>query len=508
MTTTKRIISGGLSAWSGIGINLLTQLLLVPIYLQYWDSKTYGIWLAAQAWISLFTLLNLGHQQFLRYEFLRIGSHEKRRLQMVLWSSLPIALTLGLIEFSIVFLLNFFGVLPHFLGSEPNLSQTGGLIVLSCVSVWAFSGSTLGIAYQALSPFGYYPHFSWWSVGMILFTNICPIIAVLFGFSLLKTGMVWVISIFLVNIPFGIETWKVLIKEGLHPVKPNLNLGLKNFWNSQLLTLKSLLEMIRQQGYRILLVPLSGESGMVAFVTMRTGASVALQGLATITNPLMPELMRFLNQRNQIRSEMTFSIIWLAVISAMAPSVIILQAFVGPFFEIWTLGKVIFDPILFGMLSLGVIIFGIAQPAMAIIQGNNLLRAQLRISALSGFIALSGLFFFVKIMGISGAGLALLITEIVSAVCYVLVAREWLVNNELQWPASVFRWVLVSLLVTAISMAAMIMWPTFHLAFVTLGFATQVFCVIKYWRLLSLESRLHASNLILRFLPNVFRGKL
>jgi len=456
----------------------------------------------------MFQLLDLGHQQFLRYEFLRIGAQNRCLIKLVLWSSMPIALTLGIIEFSIIFLLNFFGILPHFLGSEPNLSQSGGLIVLFSILVWAFTGSILGIATQALFPFGYYPRFAWWGVVMTLFTNICPLFAVLLGSSLLETGIIWAISIFLVNIPFGIDTWRLLVKEGLYPVKPNLKLGLKNFFNSQLLTLKSLLEMIRQQGYRLLLLPLSGLSGMVAFVTMRTGASVALQGLATITNPIMPELMRFLNQRDQRRSEMTFSIIWLAVICAMAPSVIILQAFVGPFFEIWTRGKVIFDPMLFGMLSLGVLIFGIAQPAMAITQGNNLLRAQLRISALSGFLALVGLFLFVKVMGISGAALALLITEIASVICYVLVARKWLKDNALRWPTSVFRWVLASLLVTAISMAAMIMWPTFHIAFVTLGFAAQVFCVIRYWRFLSVESRLHASNLILRFLPVAFRRKL
>ena len=507
MTTTKRIISGGLAAWSGIGINLLTQLLLVPIYLSRWDSRTYGIWIAVQVLISLLVLLDLGHQQFLRNEFLLIGSKNRCRIQLVLWSSILIALTLGIIEFSITFLLHFFGVLPHFLGNEPNLSQTGGLIVLFSILVWAFTGSILGIASQALFPFGYYPRFAWWGVVMSLFTNICPIFAVLHGSSLLTTGMLWAGSILLINIPFGIDIWRLLVKEGLHPVKPNLKLGIENFWNSQLLTLKSFLEMIRQQGYRLLLLPISGLTSMVAFVTMRTGASVALQGLSTITNPLMPELMRFLNQRDQIRSEMAFSIVWLAVISAMAPAIIILQAFIGPFFEIWTRGKVIFDPTLFGMLSLGVLIFGIAQPAMAIIQGNNLLRAQLWISALSGFLALSGLFFFVKIMGISGAALALLITEIASAICYVLVAREWLVKNELRWPVSIFRWVLISLLVTAISMAAMIMWPSFHLAFVTLGFATQVFCVIKYWSLLSLESRLHASNLILRFLPIAFTRK-
>ncbi len=497
-----------MAAWSRIGITFLIQILLVPVYLSRWDSKTYGIWLAIQALVSLLQLLDLGHQQFLRNEFLRIGNQRIRQLQITLWSSIPIALSLGAIEFSITLLLYHLGFLTYLLGSEPHLSQSAGLIVLFSILVWTFTGSVLGIATQALSPLGYFPRFSWWGVGMIVFTNICPIISVLVGNSFFETGIIWVVSIFIVNIPLGMETWRLLVKEKLHPVTINLKLGLKNFRDSQILTLKTLLEMIRQQGFRILLVPLSGESGMVAFVTMRTGANVAIQGLATITNPLLPELMRFLNQRDQKRSGMSFSIIWLAIISIIAPSVILLQVFVGPFFEIWTRGKVTFDPMLFSMLSMGVLILGIAQPAVAIIQGNNLLRAQLRISILSSFLAVAGLFFFINVIGIRGAALAILIAEIASAICYIWEGKRWLEEHSMRWPTIEFRWVLVSLMVTTVSMVAIILWPMFHKEFAISGIAAQMFCVFKYWILLSSESRLRALNLILPFLPVALRRKI
>ena len=149
--------------------------------------------------------------------------------------------------------------------------------------------------------------------------------------------------------------------------KPDIMLGLTTVLKSQVLTLKSLLEMLRQVGVRLVLVPLVGMGEMVAFSTMRTGANTALQGLGTITDPILPELMRFLNQRDQARMETAFSTVWIILIAAMAPSVMMLQVIVSPLFEIWTHGKIPFDPVLFASLSAGVLVYASAQPAMAVV---------------------------------------------------------------------------------------------------------------------------------------------
>ena len=182
------------------------------------------------------------------------------------------------------------------------------------------------------------------------------------------------VAIFAQNVPFYIDLFKLFKKEHIRPSKPSLVLGLSNFRMSLPLLGKSLLENVRQQGVRLLLAPLSGAVGLAAFATMRTGANVALQGLNTICNPILPDLMRFLHDRDQPRSEAAFATIWVVVVALMAPAVVILQTFVEPLYVVWTQGKIPFNPLLFSILSLGVLVYAVVQPAMAIVIGNNLTK--------------------------------------------------------------------------------------------------------------------------------------
>ncbi len=73
MSTAARLISGSVASWAQIGVKMASQIVLVPIYLNYWDVKTYGVWLAIQGIMSALSMLDLGHQNFMGYEFLRIG---------------------------------------------------------------------------------------------------------------------------------------------------------------------------------------------------------------------------------------------------------------------------------------------------------------------------------------------------------------------------------------------------------------------------------------------------
>ena len=73
MSTAARLISGSAASWVQIAVNMASQMALVPIYLSYWDAKTYGVWLAVQGIMSVLSMLDSGHQNFLAYEFLRLG---------------------------------------------------------------------------------------------------------------------------------------------------------------------------------------------------------------------------------------------------------------------------------------------------------------------------------------------------------------------------------------------------------------------------------------------------
>ena len=85
MSTAARLISGSAASWAQIAVNMASQIVLVPIYLSYWDAETYGVWLAVQGIMSVLSMLDLGHQNFLAYEFLRLGSSDRVAFARYLW---------------------------------------------------------------------------------------------------------------------------------------------------------------------------------------------------------------------------------------------------------------------------------------------------------------------------------------------------------------------------------------------------------------------------------------
>ena len=172
---------------------------------------------------------------------------------------------------------------------------------------------------------------SWWGVGYTIVTTAAPLIAVIQGADLLTAGIVLAISKIVFYTPLFYDQYKLLKKEKIWLYgKTSLELGFKNLTHSTALSAKDLLESLRQQGVRVVLGPLSGAKGVAAFATMRTGANVVIQGLRTITGPMMPELMRFLNQKDQERTEVAFGTVWF-VIMLFSPAVVLCRLLLNRF---------------------------------------------------------------------------------------------------------------------------------------------------------------------------------
>ncbi|MET0461564.1 MAG: hypothetical protein ABW007_00365 [Chitinophagaceae bacterium] len=485
MSTAKRVISGSIASWMRIGITMVSQLVLVPVYLSYWDVTTYGIWIAIQAFVSVISVLDQGHQAFMEFEFLKDGKENRKNIALNLWSSVWVGVGIGAIEVLIVILVISFGALESLLGESagvsPVLIKEASIVLLLQIINWAVLTSIGGIFVRVLSPFGYYARMSWWGVWAAVITSFAPVVAVICGADLLYAGITLAIATILYSIPQYVDIYKLVNKEALFYQGASLKRGLRNFSLSLVISAKSLLENARQQGVRLILAPLSGAAGLVAFSTMRTGANIVLQGLNTITSPLMPELMRFLNQKDQDRMEASFSTVWFVVLFLLAPAIIILQLFADPLFTLWTNGRVPFNPYLFATLSLGVLVFAVAQPAMAVMRGNNLLRPQFLITLIAASIVVGGMFILVPRIGIVGAGASLLLAELAATTGYRIVAKDWLRKNGLSWPQRSSMLALASVWTAAASMFAMISFPSLKWIFCIAG-VTLIFVLIRfYW---------------------------
>ena len=189
--------------------------------------------------------------------------------------------------------------------------------------------------------------------------------------------------------------------------------------------------------------------------------------------------MRFLHARDQVRSEAAFGTVWVIVVAIMSPAVVILQVFISPLFRLWTQGQIQFDPTLFAILSLTVLIYAVTQPAMAVVMGNNLMMPQLLLSGLAAIVVIGGILVLVPSIGIAAAGVALLCGEIVSSIGYTIFAKKWLAKHSLIWPTKSFVIAITSVVIAAISMACLTLFPEVKwIIFVV----TQLLLAWNFWR--------------------------
>jgi O-antigen/teichoic acid export membrane protein len=484
----KRVLSGSIANWCGIILGFAAQIITVPVFLIKWNSQIYGQWLALLSFFTFIQLIDTAHQTYIGNKVLKIGADNINQLKRTLFSAVVVSVPFGLLQvFIFVFLFNltnFKSFLISQFSFDPVFINNIGTLIVAHSVMWSIFGSAGGMLVRGLSPFGYYHRMAWWGVYIQSVTIFIPAITLLLGFSFLQVGLSLIIATALVNVHLSFEFYKLYSGLGIRFDSWSFKLGWHNFKKSQFIIYRNILEIFRIQGLRLILAPLSGVSSLATFVTIRTGANVALQGLSTITNPLMPELMRFLNRRDQIRSETVFGTVWVVVVFILAPFVVILQSFIEPLFLIWTHGKISFDPLLFAILSLGVLVYAVAQPAMAIVNGNNLLKSQLFLSLIATSVVICGIFISVSSLGLVGVGLSLLGAEVVSAVGYIIIARHWLNQNGLFWPKRPAFFVVLSILIAGSSMCLIILLPTFKLLVLGCSMILLFGNGMRYWKLL------------------------
>lgn len=501
-TTVSRMFSASAASWARILVTVGIQIVLVPLYLGSWDSLTYGAWLLLQAIWAVITIVDLAHHDYVGYECLRLGQTKRKNISHVISSSIPIVVFIAFWDILVAWQLGRSSFFVSWVGlDEPLLTQWNKALLLQAVT-WLLTGSLGGLIIRWLTPFGYWPKFAWWAVASSVLTSVMPALAVIGGADILQAMIALCLTNLVYYFFFFWSMMRIVSKQGFVLSRPSLHQGISQGFHALWLVAKSLAEMGRQQGSRIILVPLTGVAEMSAFATMRTGANFALQGLNTITSPVMPELMRFLAVRDQPRTEGIFAIVWLVLCGVICPAIVVVQWLAPALFPLWTHGKIAFDPWLFGMLSLGVSVLALAQPAAAVLQGNNILREQLAISILAAAVAVGSMAWLVPLMGVRGAALALLAAELTSLAACVGAAQQWLQQQGMQWPWKAFCAAASALPVTAVGIVALELLPAdLTLAGLALILLMQGFVAIIYWRYLPTLVRLRAASVLLRFLP-------
>jgi len=507
MSAVKRVVSGTLASWLRIAVTIISQVIAVPVYLNYWSVETYGAWVLIQSIISFLTIFDIAHHNYLGNEFLKLGKKKTEEIGTVLFTGLVVALILSILIFLAFSGLILSGTISQWAGIEHVKSQAFEVSLLITSATWIFTITFTGLLGRALYPFGYYPLCAWSGVLFALATTTSSIAAVYIGFGLIGTTVVTCTVTLICHSILSVMLFRLAKKENLITKKLAIRMGFSRFLASLGIGAQSGLDILRQQGVRFILLPLSGMAQMIAFSTMRTGANLAQQGIGTITGPLMPELMGYLTNRDQPRTESAFAVIWLMLCAVLVPAVLVIQFIAPVLFPMWTQGKIAFNPVLFALLSLSVLVSALAQPPIAVVNGNNLVRQQFIISAISASITVGGIYLMVPRMGITGAALALLLGEIITLASYVYAAKKWLVKAEMRWPNSAFANASLSIAVAAFGMGSMIYFPNYGDYCLILALTAQLLVIAAYWSKLPYIARQRAASQAVRILPALLRKR-
>jgi O-antigen/teichoic acid export membrane protein len=486
---------------------MATQVLLVPVFLGHWTVEEYGCWLIIQTLVAVSQLLSTGHQTFVGYEFLKVGDKQQKQLQLLFYSALPYVLIIAVIELSGVLALAYLGFITA--SFDPNQSMDRGVLHQAVWSLVLYSlywvlGCGGALASRAVAPYGHFARMAWWASFLAVAQAVVSGVAVAAGADLLQTVVCVLLAGIIANIPIHLDMWRLFRRYGLLPVRPDWRFGLRNVGYSLAISLSSVLDLSRQQGVRIFLGAIIGVTEMTAFATTRTMSNLSLQGIGTITNPIMPEIMRFLRERDADRTNATVGFVWFFTVILLAPILIIFQCLMPTIFHIWTRGKIAFNPMLFGLFSISLLVFSIARPSVAVLQGNNLLKVQLWISILVSAIAVGGIILLTSTFGVSGAATALLFAELAGTILAIRFAWIWLNENKIGFPWRLFAVTLCSIAVTAVAIFAMIYLPGAILPIVGLSLSLCFVTVLAFLRQLP-PVAVHRMRSLLMRLPLVGR---
>ena len=184
MSTLHRFLSASAAGWVRIFLTTFSQLLLVPIYLGHWSVEEYGCWLLIQTIVTLSTIVSAGHQNFVGFEFLKVGDRRPEELRVLFYSAVPWVLLIASFELLVLLVLVYVGFIRSTI--DPQRTLDAALLhqafwSLILYSVLALLISVGGLACRALAPFGYFPRMMWWQTWVALVSAVTSGVAVASG---------------------------------------------------------------------------------------------------------------------------------------------------------------------------------------------------------------------------------------------------------------------------------------------------------------------------------------
>lgn len=386
--------------------------------LLYWGREKYGIWITVSSFYALIQVLDIGHQNFIGNEFIKLFHKDKENARKLIASSIIISLLVGAAEILLTLVVIISGMLPSLLGVSAETAQIErlNLSILVLVASWVLTGSVGGILVRMIIPLGLmatFIHFG--SVIRALFVGILVVGAYfnlsIFWVCIFNAVVVTVYNIALLN----------YVKNKLPDFFPwwsgfDLKAGLKAWRKSLVLTVTTILEQLSNNGLIIAIGKFLGVASVPVFSTQRTIANASQQGLNLFVQPLQPELIKFHVNGNGEKVKNIIFLNWIFLFGTIHIVLTAMLPLIDPIYKYWTQHKLPYDAALMYLLFGSVAIAGFSKATINYLTGINHLKS-LTVITVARFVTLfGGSLLLLKNMGLVSFGYGILASEIVVCV--------------------------------------------------------------------------------------------
>ena len=415
--TFKKIFkASGASAFGQI-INIVNQLILVPVYLKFWGPGLYGEWLILSAAPSVIAMAgDLGFGTVAANEMnLCVAKHNRLGALKAFQNTWIVITSFSIVFFAIVLAAVSFLPINDYLNVR-TITEFDSKIILLLFIVNILVIQQNGLLLGALRSEGNYV------IGMTIgnFSRIAELSLIILALAFLNANPVYIVCITLsVSILASIVYRLVLFKRSRW-----IHYGVRHFSLSMIkeqlpLAFSFLSFPITQafsiQGAVIIVGSILGPAAVVIFSTTRTFMNVIKQVVSTINASIWPELTTAYGQENYDK----FRKIFITSVQVLAVTLISFNVFVlllgKPLFLFWTKNRIeVSDTFFYSFAMITSIsaiwnLFGIVQGA------TNQAKKYAFYNLVSISILIGSVIVLSKMMGMNGILIAMLLSE-----CFML----------------------------------------------------------------------------------------
>ena len=411
----KRLIAGIGANSFGMAITIAIQLVSLPMFLRYWDTSTYGVWLMLSAIPAYLSMADVGmvtaagnkmtmavakgdvseanrvFQSALMFMSVVCGILALISVPLILWAPLPALHTfdqrVALSALCVGVLLALFGGLSEAVFKSTKRYAFGTMLG-NCVRLGEWAGFMVGLV----------------TIGSFAAVALCGLavrlIGTLIGVVLTgrgKSGLLWGVK-FLDSVE---------IRAMIKPAVSFMAFPLAN--------------ALSFQGLTLLVGGLFGPIAVALFNTYRTIARVAVQVTAIFSHALWPEFSRLFGQGAFGAVEQLFKrSFWLSAAQALFLS-LILYFFSPWMLRVWTHGAINFDSSLMLLMLLYAAIGGVWHVPRVLLMATNQHVGLAYWTLAAGGLSILLAWVLSAVLQLNGTVLAMLISEL-----FIAIACSWL----------------------------------------------------------------------------------